>query len=201
MLHCFSGTAIPEFDVSVAADASAKLVRYQAAGKAQADAVPDTNSYVGALADDVLQAYDTSQLQATAREQEKQDQDEEEAAEEAAAQAGGAAHRPLACATQLHCNRTTAGSNAKLDFHGAVGLVCTHIIPALGMFLPMPTYEQHYYYDVIFGALLAMRPDVRFIYLDLACRYIKRFKSMLCKNAVIVINSKVVFGTGDCRGN
>lgn len=57
------------------------------------------------------------------------------------------------CATQLHCSRTTAGAHAKLDYHGIVGLVCMHIIPLLGLFLAMPTYEQHYYYDVLFESV------------------------------------------------
>lgn len=126
----------------------------------------------------LLQEFDTNKLQQEA--QERANADEEQAS--AAALAG---HHPPACATQLHCNRTSAGSNAKLDMHGLVGLVCTHIIPLLALFLPMPTYEQHYYYDVLFMALLAARPDVRFIYLDLACRYYKRFARLIAEKVAL----------------
>ncbi|PSC67279.1 methyltransferase fkbm family [Micractinium conductrix] len=104
----------------------------------------------------------------------------EEAEEEEAAAAVAAGSAPT-CATQLHCSRTTAGAHAKLDYHGIVGLVCMHIIPLLGLFLAMPTYEQHYYYDVLFESLLTRRPDVAFLYLDLACRYIGRFNRLLAK--------------------
>lgn len=60
-------------------------------------------------------------------------------------------------------------------------MVCAHVIPLQGLFLPMPTYEQHYYYDLLFLALLVARPDVKIIYLDLACRYIGRFKRLVAE--------------------
>lgn len=167
--------------------------------------------------------FATNNLQENAAKRRKED---EQATEAQAAATGAADLADTACATQLHCSRSTAGSHDKLDFHGIAGVVCSHIFPALGLFLPMPTYEQHYYYDVLFMALLmvgccvsmwaaeagARRPppqlhpypiqftptihpnhpppspthpqarcDVRFIYLDLACRYVGRFTRLVAK--------------------
>ena len=132
------------------ADAVSKAVRYCKCGTAQADIQPSTSSHLGGLADTLVHEFATNMLQqdaATRRE-------EDEQATAAAAAAGAPDPIDTACATQLHCSRATAGSHDRLDFHGIAGVVCAHIFPALGLFLPMVTYEQHYFYDVLFMALL-----------------------------------------------
>ncbi|KAL4458334.1 hypothetical protein ABPG75_013199 [Micractinium tetrahymenae] len=164
------GTPVPDLPVAVAADASTGCCQFAAQGTAQEGEPPSTALYLGSLAEGALDDSDTNKLQQLSKQGELQEEEEEATAE-------AAGQRPPVCTTNLHCSRTSAGSNAKLRLHGLVGLVCTHIIPLLGLFLPMPTYEQHYYYDVLFEDLLTDRPDVAFIYLDLACRYIKRFGS------------------------
>ena len=128
---------MPDLPIAVTADGHTKMPRYLAAGTAQAEITPTSSAYVGQLADDVLNDFDTNVLQATVQQGEQWEREEEESA--VTQQAGPLA---AACATRLHCNRTSAGSNAKLDFHGLVGLTCTHIIPLLWLFLPMVTYEQ-----------------------------------------------------------
>jgi hypothetical protein len=138
-------------DTACSADAVSKAVLYCKCGTAQADIHPTTSSHLGKLADEMVVELAAKKLQENAAK--RREADDQATAAEAAA-AGAADPADTACATQLHCSRSTAGSHDKLDFHGIAGVVCAHIFPALGLFLPMPTYEQHYFYDILFMALL-----------------------------------------------
>ena len=87
-----------------------------------------------------------------------------------------------ACGTSLNCNRPiSSATRSELEQYGMVSVVCPHIIPGLGLSIPMPTYEQHFYYDVALRSTLQRRPDLKVIYLDLACRYNVRWSQQLEK--------------------
>jgi hypothetical protein len=107
---------------------------------------------------------------------------QERAANEAALQsreAADVADGLPACTTALSCNREIAGARGEVDRQGLVAVVCAHAFPGLDLVAPMPTPEQHSYYDYLLEHLVRARPDIKAIYLDLSCRYKQRFLRLL----------------------
>lgn len=68
------------------------------------------------------------------------------------------------CSAQLTCSRVKAEPGQKCDLEGIVGCVCPHTIPGRDLFVNMTTAEQMGYYDICFGRLVVLRPDLRTIY-------------------------------------
>jgi Kyakuja-Dileera-Zisupton transposase len=147
--------------------------RFASAGRSQKSIKPSTKTYVGELADVVRDDFANSRLVSLAQERQKR---------ATALQVEDETQGLLAaCSTALTCNRpVSSATRGELDQYGMVSVVCSHVIPGLGLSVPMLTYEQHYYYDVVLGDVLKRRPDLSVIYLDLACRYAKgRWKVLL----------------------
>ena len=171
LLH--AGTKISLHRPSVCSDAVCKACHYACAGAAPKDAPRfggTTEYYLAGAAVRVQQDYASNKLTSKAQ----------QAA--AAAQAAAAESGPLGmpdCATSLQANRLSAAARGTVDIAGLAGFVCVHMIPLRKLFLYMPTPEQHYYYDELVKELLPRRADISAIYLDLACRYHKRFLALV----------------------
>lgn len=161
---CTGVTSVPTVPLSVCTDAMNAANRFASAGRSQKSIKPSTKTYVGDLADVVRDDFANNRLVSLAQERQKR-----------AAALEDETHGLLAaCNTALTCNRPVSSANrGELDQYGMVSVVCSHVIPGLGLSVPMLTYEQHYYYDVVLGDTLQRRPDLHVIYLDLACRYAK----------------------------
>lgn len=167
-----SGTRVERGHLSCAADAVAKAIHFKNSGTAQVSIPGTTTTYLGKLSADVEQDFADGKLVSKAMAAKAAVQ----AAENAAA---GTAGVLPACTTTLTCNREEAAARGTTDRWGVVGTVCAHIIPLLLLFLAMFTPEQHYYYDVLFESVVLSAPHLAAIYLDLGCRYKKRFKILL----------------------
>ena len=79
------------------------------------------------------------------------------------------------CTTAMVADRTKAVARGDLDVYGIAAGCCTHAVPCRGLVTHMPTPENYMFYDKIVVACVKARPDAKFFYLDLACRYVKRF--------------------------
>ena len=158
-------TDVPNnYPVAIAADGMTKACRYSNVGTAQLDRAPSTCTYLGPVAEDVIEAHRCGRLTSAAQERRRA---------EAEADVGAS------CTSALTCNRSSAGSRGDTDRAGMVGLVCAHTFPVRGAFVAMVTDEQHAYYEHAFEYLLRKRPDVKVVYLDLACRFKKRWEQMV----------------------
>ena len=158
--------------LSASSDAVAKAVHFKNAGAAQASIPGTTTTFLGELAAGVQEDFAAGRLVSKAM--------QTKAAVQAAENAAAGTESVLpSCTTTLTCNREEAAARGATDIFGQVGTVCAHIFPLLGLFLAMSTPEQHYYYDVLFASLIAASPHISAIYLDLGCRYKKRFKILL----------------------
>lgn len=172
-LHTFlPGTPVERGHLCASADAVAKAIHFQNAGASQASIPGTTTTYLGELAAGVEQDFADGKLSSKAMAVKAAVQ----AAEDVATGTEGVLP---ACTTALSCNREEAAARGTTSRYGIVGGVCAHVIPLLGLFLAMFTPEQHYYYDVLFTRLILSAPFLSTIYLDLACRYKKRFGILL----------------------
>ena len=145
---------------------------FASAGSKQKSIPPSTNSYFGGPAKSILDKHETNELgkesRALAESAAEREQEEEDGRIYAA------------CTSALSCNREfSTGTRADLQYHGAVAVVCTHIIPVERCAIAMPAPEQHMYYTAAFKELFTKRPDVRYVYLDIMCRYHRQFYIML----------------------
>ncbi len=139
--------------MAVSTDAMNSANHYASRGKSQANIKPSTDTYLGSVAKAEL-----------ARK-------ESEAPPLDAIATAAELVRPE-CTVSLTCNReTSTASRAEMDVQGMVAMVCTHIIPCLGLALAMTAHEHHGYYERLLEYLLQRRPDLKFIYLDLMCRF------------------------------
>jgi hypothetical protein len=164
-----NGTSVPSVPLSVATDGINAANRFLSAGRSQSAVQACTTSYIGSLAEKVVEDYRNGTLRNLAKERAL-----------LAAQKESEREGLLpACGSALTCNRPTASHKGELEQHGMVAVVCPHIIPGLGLATPMLTFEQHYYYDVVLGDVLRRRPDTKVVYLDLACRYKGRWELLL----------------------
>lgn len=174
MQSILSAGVTPVLDVpfSVCTDAINSANRFASAGRSQRLIKPTTDLYLGALADQIRTDFATGHLRNMAQER-MQEAGLEDANDGLI----------MSCTTALTCNRPVASATrGELDQYGMVSVVCPHVIPGLGLSVPMLTYEQHYYYDVVLGNALRRRPDLRVMYLDLACRYNKRWRLQVKKS-------------------
>lgn len=121
-----------------------------------------THTYIGELADVVRGDHGSGRLSSLAQKRQRQ----------ASVLEDGGDSIMMACSAALTCNRAVSNmARGELDQYGMISVVCSHVIPGLGLSIPMLTPEQHYYYDVVLGDTLRRRPDLAVVYLDLACRY------------------------------
>lgn len=139
--------------MSACTDAINSAFHYKSAGRSQAGINPSTQTY---LCDDVAGKLMAGKASGGG---------------EASAAAPAAAPRPE-CTVALTCNReTSAPTRSELSCYGMVAVVCSHTVPCPGLALPMPAHERHSFYVLLLSTLLERRSDVKFIYLDLMCRF------------------------------
>ena len=66
---------------------------------------------------------------------------------------------------------------SKKGSEGLMGCVCKHVIPLVGAFASLDkTHECYLFYDVVLDAVIAVRPDVTFVYLDFGCRFGRHYR-------------------------
>ena len=150
-------TAVPvDYPVSIAADGMTKACRYSNVATGQKDRPPTMQTYLGPLAEKVITDHANADKTLTSPAQERK---------------RAATADEASCTSALSCNRVTAAARGDTDLSGLMGMVCSHSIPVLGGFVGMVTPEQHEYYKRAFEYLLRNCPEVRTVYLDLACRF------------------------------
>ena len=146
-----------------------------------------TETYLGEANSRVHQAFASNRVRDEAKNRadaaDKRAADEELAGEEARRRGEGGAERPAAhsCNTALACNRATTGKFGRSEMYitGIVAATCVHGVPAMELAIAMMGPEEHYYYDMLLRAAFGLRPDLKAIYLDLACRYHHRFRGLM----------------------
>jgi hypothetical protein len=132
---------------------------YSTAGRAQTGIKPSTSTYLGSVAEGEL---------------------ERKVSEATPPDAAAAALVRPECTVSLTCNReTSTSSRAEMDVQGMMAVVCTHIIPCLGLALAMTAHEHHGYYERLLEYLMPRRPDLRFFYLDLMCRFAHKVPTII----------------------
>lgn len=161
-LVCARVPGSPTHHMAIAADGNQKARRFKNAGTASTNLLPTTNTYMGEVADSVIMAHATGELTSKA----------EDARNRVQGQEGP-------CSIQLSCNRENSSARGELACHGQVIVVCAHVFAGLGLAVPMPVPENHFFYTVLFREALAQRPDIKSIYLDLSCRYAPAFEALM----------------------
>ena len=150
-------------------DAMNAADRFASAGRSQATIEHTTRLYLGEAANQILEETASGTLFSNAQR-----------SAAAAAADDEVEETPRACTTALHCNRESIKQKrGEMDIQGTVAIVCSHVFPGVGCCIPMTTPENHHYYDVLLEHLLHKRPDIRDVYLDLMCRYHRRFKALI----------------------
>ena len=85
-------------------------------------------------------------------------------------------------------------STSKKGSEGLVGCVCKHVIPLVGAFASLDnTHECYLFYDVILDAIIAVRPDVTFVYLDFGCRFGRHYRLRDDARLTAAIRARVRF--------
>ena len=169
-----AGTAVPQYEVAVMADAMNAANRFSNAGRTQVGLLPATSTYLSIPAAGVLEQRNTSGSSLQQAVGSTVPATVVPAEEEA-----GEGVLP-ACTTALSCNRENSyNTRAELDICGLVSVVCTHGFPALGCTIAMTAAENHSYYDAAFEHLFRSKSTVRQVYLDLMCRYKGRLRRLL----------------------
>ena len=83
------------------------------------------------------------------------------------------------CTSSITASRPTSYARGSTDQAGLIGVVCAHIFPALGLFVALWTPENFSYYVYVLKELLKRRPDLVIVYLDVACRFKKRWDTLV----------------------
>ncbi len=165
--------------MAVAADAITSANRFASAGKSQAGIKPSTSTYLSDAARKVMTGA-ASRVTATAT-----------------ASAGAAAADAVAtpeCTVALTCNRERSNAGrAELDAYGLVAFVCIHTIPCLDLAVVMNAPEQHSFYERALEYILQRRPDLKFMYLDLMCRFHAKVALMIKD-----LEERKVLAPGEC---
>ncbi|KAL4431229.1 hypothetical protein ABPG75_006485 [Micractinium tetrahymenae] len=167
LLHCFicrrtsrkqlnDGTPLPAYLVAIMADATARAIHFSSAGRQQRDIEPWSAAFLGEVARRVLVRFRSGELTSEAQQR----------YECAAADSGG----DDSCSSSLTCSRASASARGMPDFAGLSGLCCTHCIPLRNCFVAMPAPEQWAFHIAAVAEALSRRPDIRQLYIDIACR-------------------------------
>lgn len=144
------------------ADACTKCCHYSSAGRKQTGDAPSTDYFLGEVAHQVQRDYAAGTVTSAAQQQWAQ-----HCATAAAAGGDGLGN---SCSSNLSCSRASASARGVVDQAGTAGVSCAHGFPGRGLFVAMPTPEQHTYYFRTLVELLIRRPDLQDIYLDIGCR-------------------------------
>lgn len=133
---CADGKIFPPPDprAVIAFDGNTKSCHWANAGRATSSIQPTCRRFFGAGNDKVLQELKAGTLSNLAKQQ----------------RGGAGEEDSKSCSAQLSCSREVAAPRGETDRFGIVGGACGHVFPAKGLFLDMPTPEQHYFYDVLF---------------------------------------------------
>ena len=152
----------PAHHMAISADGNQKARRFKNAGTASSSLLPTTNSYMGEVADKVIMAHATGELTSKAEEARNRVRE-----------------REGSCSIQLSCNRENSSARGELDCYGQVIAACAHVFAGMGLALPMPVPENHFFYTELFREALTLRPDIKSIYLDLSCRFAPAFETLM----------------------
>ena len=170
-----------DFPPILATDAMNSANLFASSAGADSEIEHTTQTYLGAPASRVRQAFDSKSVREEAKK--RADAASKRAADEELAVKEGGAGRPAAhsCNTALSCNRETTGhaGRSEMFITGIVAAACVHAVPAMQLAIAMFAAEEHYYYDELLRAAFALRPNLAGIYLDLACKYHHRFRRLL----------------------
>ena len=162
MFHpCCPGTPLPAYTVAIMADACAKAVHFTSAGRMQRNILPWSAIFLAEVSRRVLELFRSGELSSSA-------QQEYQCA--AAAADCGAATVSDSCSSNLTCSRASASTRGVVDFSGINGVTCTHCFPLLNCFVAMPAPEQWAFHIAALEEAMMRRPDIRHIYIDIACR-------------------------------
>ena len=149
----------------VCADGVMKLSHYVNCGRthslacSEAGLTPAVDTYVS---QSTIAAYNAAKAEATGEEPED----------------------ACVCQADLTCNRPTAvRAGAVTDIKCTAGIVCAHVVPGRGLFLPSSSPEHYLLYDVLLLQLLkdlaAHGRVLSCFILDINCRFASHFKRRL----------------------
>lgn len=171
MIERSAGIPVQSGKCCASMDAICSANHFTSAGSSQHSNKPTLRLYISTVAEKVSQLHASGEMVS-------------EAQTRAAAAADlelddGSGVRPR-CTTELSCNRPTAkAGRAETDISGLVAACCSHVVPLLGLAIPMVTPENHTYYEHLLESLIQSRPDLEIVFLDLACRFRGRWSMLL----------------------
>jgi len=154
---CPAGTPLPKYIIAIMVDATVKAAHFTSAGRSQRDIQPWSDTFLGQVARLVLEKFRTGELTSAAQ----------QLYDCAAAEGGGGTD---SCSSNLTCSRASASARGVVDFSGISGVTCAHSFPLLNCFVAMPAPEQWAFHIAAIAEALTRRPDIRHVYIDIACR-------------------------------
>jgi hypothetical protein len=165
---CLAGTPLPDYNIAITADATVKAAHFSSAGRSQRDIQPLSDMFLGQVARLVLEKFRTGELTSAAQQQ----------YDCATAEGEDGAD---SCSSNLTCSRASASARGVVDFCGISGVTCAHSFPLLGCYVAMPAPEQFPYHIAAIAEALTRRPDIRHVYIDIACRILAALLAELQK--------------------
>jgi len=147
--------------MSVMADGCYKCYHYANAGRMQLGDVATSTSFFGEVARKVQDDFADGTVTSAAQ---------QKYAQHCATVAAGDDDSSYSCSSNLSCSRASASARGVVDIAGTAGVSCAHGQPGRGLFVAMPTPEQHTYHIRTLLEALKRRPDIRDIYIDIGCR-------------------------------
>ena len=151
--------------MAVMGDACVKPIRYANVGLARQSDTAKSTAFLGAGASKVMEDYASGDLTSEAQLQYAAGH-----CSAAGADDDGNDDGPLSCTSNLSCSRASASARGVVHIAGIAGVVCAHSMPGRGLFLAMPTPEQHTYHIRNFTEAALRRSDIKDMYIDYACR-------------------------------
>ena len=154
----------PSFLLAVCLDGNSKFMRF-AVGEAQSEERPKVLTFMAKTGLVVMEDHQSGLLSS--------------AAQQAWLLSEGGKPCGGSCASTLTANRPTAAQQGLLALYGVAGLFCPHGMLGRDCIVPMPTPEQHAFHLRNLLSFISRRPDLRDIYLDIACRIKKSMQAQL----------------------
>lgn len=127
------GTPVPKHRMSVMADGCSKCYHYANAGRMQLGDVATSTSFFGEVARKVQDDFADGTVTSAAQQKYAQH----------CATVAGDDDSSYSCSSNLSCSRASASARGVVDIAGTAGVSCAHGQPGRGLFVAMPTPEQH----------------------------------------------------------
>lgn len=151
---------MPKHRMSVMADGCSKCYHYANAGRMQLGDVATSTPFFGEVARKVQDDFADGTVTSAAQQKYAQH----------CATVAGDDDSSYSCSSNLSCSRASASARGVVDIAGTAGVACAHGQPGRGLFVAMPTPEQHTYHIRTLLEALKRRPDIQDIYIDIGCR-------------------------------